>query len=98
MLILIVMEQFSKAEYCEVFLLYGECRWKSRSAAMFYQRHFPVGLHLSHQTILIVVKSIRKAGCVTNRARSDRLAKVGRQDQLDEALAYALEFSKYSTR
>jgi transposase len=79
-------------------LLYGECGRKARSAARLYRERFPAGPHPSYQTILSVVKRLRETGCVTSRARSGRPAKVGRQVQPDEVLAYALTYPKCSTR
>ena len=76
MLKVIAMHRFSKAEYREIDLLYGECRRKARSAAQLYMERFPAGPHPSFQTILSVVKLLREAGCVTSRARSGRPAKV----------------------
>lgn len=98
MLMLMVMAEYSKAEYCEMVLLYGECRRKARSAARLYRQRFPAGPHPSHQTILTVVKRLRETGCITSRPRSGRPAKVGRQVQPDEVLAYALAYPKCSVR
>ena len=98
MLKIIVMEQFSKAEYCEMVLLYGECGCKTWSAVRLYREHFPASSHPPYQTILFAVKRLRETGCVTSRARCGTPAKVGQQDQPDEVLAYALAYLKCSTR
>ena len=79
-------------------LLYGECGRTARSAARLYKKHFSAGPHPSYQTILSVVKRLRKTGCVTSRARYGRPAKVRRQVQPKEVLAYALTYPKYSSR
>ena len=46
MLKVIAMERFSKAEYCEMALLYGERGRKARSAARLYKKRFSGGPHL----------------------------------------------------
>ena len=66
MLKVIAMERFSKAEYCEMVLLYGECGRNSQSAARLYKDCFPAGPYPSYQTILSVVKFLRKTDSVTS--------------------------------
>ena len=72
MLKVIAMKRFSKEEYCEIVLLYGECECEARSAAMLYRERFPAVPHPSYQTIISVVKRLRETGCVTSRVRSGR--------------------------
>ena len=78
-------------------LLHGEYRRKARSAARLYRERFPTGPHPSYQTILSVIKHLRETGCVTSRAPSGRKAKIGREVQLDEVLAYATVFTDLSS-
>ena len=50
---------------------------------------FLAGPNPSYQTILYVVKRLKEKGCVTTRAQSERPAKVGRNAQTDEVLAFS---------
>ncbi|GBM26571.1 hypothetical protein AVEN_1175-1 [Araneus ventricosus] len=92
------MELFSKNEYCEMILLYGECGRKARLAARLYQQRFPAGPHPSHITILEVVKRKRETGCVTSRPRSVRPVKLGRQVQPEDVLSFAFTYPTSSPR
>ncbi|GBL98928.1 hypothetical protein AVEN_165743-1 [Araneus ventricosus] len=67
MLKLWVMAKFGINEYCEMFLIYGECGSKAKSAARLYRERFPEGPHPTRQTILKVVKRLRETGCMTSR-------------------------------
>ena len=44
----ITMERFSKAEYCEMVLFYGECGRNVQSAARLYRERFLAGPHPSY--------------------------------------------------
>ena len=98
MLMLTVIERFSKAECCEMVLLSDECGRNAWLIAKLYWQLFLACSHPSYQTTLTVVKCLTETGCVTNKAWPGRLAKVGLQDQLDEVLTYSQAYPKCSKR
>ena len=73
-------------------------RTKRTFSSEFVPAKFPNMPTSTHKTILTVVKCFMETSCVTSPARSGRPAKVGRQVQPDEVLAYALAYPKCSTR
>lgn len=71
---------------------------KARITALLYWQGFSAGPHLSHKTILKVVKHLRETCYVTSPLRSRRQAKVQWQAKLENVLSYTLTYPNSSTR
>ncbi|GBN49803.1 hypothetical protein AVEN_33282-1 [Araneus ventricosus] len=69
-----------------------------RRRYVMYRERFPEGPFRTNETILNVVKLLRKTGHVTIQSLSGRPCKVGRQVQLGDVLAFALAHPQSSTR
>ncbi|GBM34589.1 hypothetical protein AVEN_171635-1 [Araneus ventricosus] len=93
-----VMAKFGIKEYCEMFLIYCECRRKSKSAVKLCCERFPEGPKPTRQTILKDVNRLRERDCVTSRPRVHRPRNAGRKVQPEDALAYTLAHPQSSTK